>query len=173
MGFTIVDEYLICNSCSKSFKAEKVGGRHSNGAIKRKYLGKNIPYIFVKNTRCYPCMRKIENDYNPKKRIIIKKYEKTKTGFLVRVYRNMKSRVTGVQKNKHHLYKGKYLLPKEEFYEWSKSSEDFHWLFHIWENSNYERRLTPSIDRIDSNFGYQLNNMRWVPFHENCRNIKR
>ena len=32
-----------------------------------------------------------------------KKYEKTKKGFLMRLYRNMQSRVQGVQKKKHHL----------------------------------------------------------------------
>ena len=45
-----------------------------------------------------------------------KKYEKTKNGFLMRCYRNMKSRITGVQKQKAHLYVGKSLLEKELFY---------------------------------------------------------
>lgn len=47
-----------------------------------------------------------------------KRYEKTEAGFLMRMYRNMKSRVTGVQSKKAHLYKGKDLLAKEDFYEW-------------------------------------------------------
>lgn len=96
-------------------------------------------------------------------------YEKTKKGFLVRLYRNMKSRVEGVQKLKIHLYEGKYLLDKDVFYEWALSSEEYHSLFEAWENSNYERRLTPSVDRINSAYGYELNNIEWVPFHENCR----
>jgi len=98
-----------------------------------------------------------------------RKYEKTRSGFLVRLYRNMKSRVAGVNKNKAHLYKGKYLLGKEEFYAWSNSSIAFAALFNTWELSNYDRKLTPSVDRISSEGGYSLDNMEWVPFTENCR----
>ena len=98
-----------------------------------------------------------------------KKYEKTKKGFLVRLYRNMQSRVLGIQKSKHHLYAGKSLLAKDEFYEWALNNETFHNLFNQWELSNHERRLCPSVDRINSDLGYELNNMEWVEFHENCR----
>lgn len=98
----------------------------------------------------------------------VKKYEKTKPGFLMRCYRNMKSRITGVQSKKAHLYAGKDILSKEEFYSWSESSQTFHDLFTSWENSGYERRLTPSVDRIDSRHGYLIENMEWVPFFVNC-----
>jgi hypothetical protein len=98
-----------------------------------------------------------------------KKYEKTKQGFLVRLYRNMKSRIQGVQKAKAHLYVGKDLLPKEEFYTWALNNEIFHKLFKEWEDSGHERRLCPSVDRINPNEGYHLANMEWVQFHENCR----
>ena len=100
------------------------------------------------------------------------KYEKTKSGFLMRVYRNMKTRVNGNHK-KSHLYLNKELLNKETFYNWSLENNDFHNLFIVWENSEYKRVLTPSIDRIDSDYGYNLANMRWVTFSENCRNVKR
>lgn len=98
----------------------------------------------------------------------VKKYEKTKSGFLVRCYRNMKSRILGIQSKKSHLYSGKSLLTKEEFYLWSKSNQSFHDLFVAWETSGYERRLTPSVDRIDSRFGYDIANIEWVPFYINC-----
>lgn len=97
------------------------------------------------------------------------KYEKTKKGFLVRLYRNMKSRVEGVQKVKFYLYEGKEILDKNDFYEWALSSKEFHDLFQDWEESDYERRITPSVDRINSDIGYIIGNMEWVPFHENCR----
>ena len=100
--------------------------------------------------------------------VYTKRYEKTKSGFLVRLYRNMKSRVEGVQKLKSHLYQNKDLLPKEEFYEWAMGSMEFHRLFKSWEKSGYERRLTPSVDRIDSSQGYTTENMEWVEFHINC-----
>jgi hypothetical protein len=102
-----------------------------------------------------------------------KKYEKTPKGFLVRLYRNMQSRVTGVQKLKQHLYLGKSLLNRDDFYAWADSSLEFKKLFAEWELSNYTRTLTPSVDRIDSDLGYSLENMRWVTFSENCRNVRR
>ena len=98
-----------------------------------------------------------------------KKYEKTKSGFLMRLYRNMQSRVTGVQKLKYHLYGGKSLLSRDDFYLWAENNQVFHELFDIWEKSGYERRLTPSVDRINSEHGYEISNMEWIPFHENCR----
>lgn len=97
------------------------------------------------------------------------KYEKTKKGFLMREYRNMKSRVTGVQKQKAHLYLGKPLLPREMFYAWALASPEFHSLFKAWENSHYERVLCPSVDRMDSDKGYVLSNMEWVTHSENSR----
>lgn len=98
-----------------------------------------------------------------------KKYEKTKKGFLVRCYRNMLSRVTGVTKNKNHLYLGKEILDKKVFYEFSLSNNKFNKLFDYWESVDYERRLTPSIDRIDPKRGYSIDNIQWITFSENCR----
>lgn len=97
------------------------------------------------------------------------KYERTKKGKVMRIYRNMLSRVTGVQRQKFHLYQGKEILPKNEFYEWAISSKDFHSLFDAWVESGYERRLAPSVDRIDSSRGYEVGNMEWVTHSENSR----
>lgn len=98
-----------------------------------------------------------------------KKYEKTIPGFLMRLYRNMLSRTSGVQKDKYHLYVGCYLLSKVEFKEWAIHSEKFHSIFKVWEDSGYDRKLTPSVDRIDSSKGYELSNMEWVTHSENSR----
>ena len=92
----------------------------------------------------------------------IHKYEKTENGFLMRMYRNMKSRVTGVQQKKAHLYLGKELLNKEEFYEWAKCSPMFMVLFRQYKESGYEQKQAPTVDRLDSSKGYILDNMQWV-----------
>lgn len=97
-----------------------------------------------------------------------KRYEKTHKGFLMRLYRNMTSRVKGLQKAKSHLYEGKELLPREDFYAWAMPHPDFLALWDEWEASGHERRLTPSVDRIDPARGYTLDNMEWVPFYVNC-----
>lgn len=101
------------------------------------------------------------------KNVFTKKYEKTHNGFIMRLYRNMKSRITGVQKKCIHLYGGKDLLSKEEFYEWALSNDDFYRLFSVYEQSGYERSLAPSVDRIKTDKGYIVSNMRFITQGEN------
>lgn len=100
---------------------------------------------------------------------LTKKYEKTKKGFLMRMYRNMKSRIDGVQWQKAHLYSGKKLIDKNEFYDWVNNNSKFHELFDAYEKSGYDRKLAPSVDRIDSKIGYKLDNMELVTHSENSR----
>jgi len=98
-----------------------------------------------------------------------KKYEKTKGGKLMRTYRNMYTRVSGILKTKAHLYEGLDILDKEDFYKWSLSDYAFNILFDDWVSSGYDKKLSPSIDRIDTNYGYVLDNMRWLTHSENSR----
>lgn len=100
---------------------------------------------------------------------VTKKYEKTPNGFLMRMYRNMKSRVNGIQIQKYHLYKGKELLEKEDFYNWAKLNETFWKLYEDYKNSGFDRKLAPSVDRIDSSKGYIIDNMEFVTHSENSR----
>jgi hypothetical protein len=96
-------------------------------------------------------------------------YTKTVKGFVMRLYRNMKNRVTGVNKSRTHLYLGKDLLPLEEFYTFAFGSALFYQLFGAYKESGWDRKLAPSIDRIDSSKGYTLDNMEWVTMSENSR----
>lgn len=98
-----------------------------------------------------------------------RRYEKTPKGFLMRMYRNMQSRVRGIQKLKAHLYKGKKLLSRNDFYKWALSHKDFWLLFQTWQSSEYNRKLTPTVDRINPKLGYILENMEWVTHSENSR----
>ena len=98
-----------------------------------------------------------------------KKYEKTVNGFLVRKYRNMLSRVRGIQKNKAHLYKDLSILDKQTFYKWSKQNKSFWELYGEWVKSSYSRKLCPTVNRINSQRGYKLDNMEWITHSENSR----
>ena len=98
-----------------------------------------------------------------------KKYERTINGKLMRTYRNMQSRVVGVLKLKRHLYEGKEILSREEFYAWAKASPEFYRLFDGWVASGYRCGASPSVDRIDPSKGYVLSNMEWVTHSENSR----
>ena len=96
-----------------------------------------------------------------------KAYEKSPRGFLMRTYRNMKSRVTGVQHKKAHLYKGLPILDKDTFYAWSWDSHDFWRLYRRWVDSGFDRKLSPSINRINSKEGYLLGNIEWLTHSAN------
>lgn len=98
-----------------------------------------------------------------------KRYEKTENGFLMRMYRNMKSRVTGIQAKKAHLYQGKEILSKEDFYEWAKCSPMFRVLFKQYTDKGYQMKDAPTVDRLDSSLGYSLDNMQWVTHSVNSQ----
>jgi hypothetical protein len=85
----------------------------------------------------------------------------------MRSYRNMKSRVTGVQKKKAHLYMGLQILPKEDFYSWAHTDKEFHKLWRDWVASGFNQKLTPSVNRVDTSCGYCLENIEWLTFSEN------
>lgn len=98
---------------------------------------------------------------------VCRRYERTKKGFLVRLYRNMQSRISGIQRRKFHLYAGKDLVAREDFYAWALASQEYHSLFEEWERSGHQRRLSPSVDRKDSDLGYELANMQWLTHSQN------
>jgi hypothetical protein len=101
---------------------------------------------------------------------VTKKYEKTQSGFLMRAHRNMRSRALGIQKKKAHLYDHiTTVVTRQDFYAWSVGNPDLFRLWNEWLASGYDRKLTPSVDRIDSSGDYVLTNMRWITHSENSR----
>lgn len=87
----------------------------------------------------------------------------------MRLYRNMQSRITGVQKQKFHLYEGKELLNRNDFYNWAIDNSTFLQMFEVYKNSGFDRKFAPTVDRVDSSKGYILENMRWLTHSENSR----
>ena len=71
--------------------------------------------------------------------------------------------------NRKKVYTGKSLLDRDEFYSWALTHVVFQSLFENWEQSGYNRKLTPSVDRVNSGLGYTLENMEWVTHGENSR----
>jgi len=79
----------------------------------------------------------------------------------------MRKRVEGNKRN-HSGAEGKKLCSRKEFLSWcEKSRGRFEKIHTNWKDSGYERKLAPSIDRIDNDKGYIPSNMRWVTVSEN------
>ena len=132
-------------------------------------------FNYYKHSRiCKECKKESQRELRfVTNNIWTKRYEKTKKGFLVRMYRNMTSRVNGVQKKYSHLYGGLDIMPKQDFYDFALNNNKFHELFEQWENALYQRRLTPSIDRINAKFGYVLDNVQFLTLSENSSKTSR
>ena len=159
---------MPCKSCKKDRLVYGGIEKSSNGAyVWADVSGKKQSAI------CQECKNNSQKEKrrnSEERRKKDRSYELTPKGFIMRVYRNMKSRVSGVQKQKHHLYKGKYLLNKEDFYKWALSTDSkFHDLFLEYITSDRDRKKAPSVDRIDSSRGYEIDNMEWVTHSENSR----
>lgn len=156
----------ICIICKKDCFKFKTQER----LTKKEFKYRDQHGRLVRGRKCHSCsigaQRKSRLNSNNK---ITKKYEKTVDGFLMRSYRNIKSRCTGVQNRKAHLYLGMVFLDKPAFYNWANSNSDFLSLFKTWSNNDYDRKLTPSVDRIDSKKGYAIDNMRWITHSLNSK----
>ena len=64
-------------------------------------------------------------------------------------------------------------LSYTEFCEWwEENIEVFSKLYSQWVESNYNKKLAPSIDRITNKIGYEKNNMQWLTLSDNCKKQK-
>ena len=68
---------------------------------------------------------------------------------------------------KPHLYGGLPILPKEKFYAWSRANLDFWRLYRVWAAAEYDRKLSPSVNRIDTKKGYEIGNIEWITHSAN------
>jgi hypothetical protein len=88
--------------------------------------------------------------------------------FLSCVYSSMNQRVKGKNTSRPDLYMGLPILPRDIFYTWSKNHPDFLALYKRWFSNNFDRKLTPTVNRMNSSKGYVLGNIEWVTNSQNC-----
>lgn len=139
--------------------------------LKQFYTHKKMPDGYV--NKCIKCTKEYINHRRVADRAgdIKRKMESYrndyKTLWNVR-YHGMKTRVSGTSINKHRSSFGKELCSKKDFFHWcQKNINTFDILFANWKKFGYNRKFSPSIDRIKNNKGYTLDNIQWVTQQEN------
>lgn len=93
-------------------------------------------------------------------------------------YAGIKIRSTSLKLNIVHGYScyGKEYLNREEWLSWCFSEENykkFMVLYNNWVQSNFDEKLSPSVDRIDNNKGYKKSNLQWLTKSENSTKHKK
>ncbi len=84
--------------------------------------------------------------------------------YATKMYLAMKRRVRD-----HPSYKGLTVdFSRQEFGEFLKTTRYLQ-LRQAWQDAGYPRNLAPSVDRIDGNRGYSLDNIQIIPVIENIR----
>ncbi len=94
------------------------------------------------------------------KRISDIKYRHSKKGLVAKIYGHQKEKST----RRHHV-SPRY--DKQDLKDWLYAQPLFHHLFHLWEVSNYDIILIPSVDRIDDYEPYSFSNIKLTTWGKN------
>lgn len=89
------------------------------------------------------------------------------TSFLSALYTTIARRTRGDATKRPDLYRGLPIMPKEVFMSWAKNHPDFLRLYKQWVTADFDRRLTPSLNRMNSSRGYTLDNVNWLTNSQN------
>lgn len=88
--------------------------------------------------------------------------------FLRTRYTEIKQRCQNPKNRAYNHYKHCLICTREEFLCRFRDDPIFLNLFDNWKKSNYNTKLTPSVDRIDTKKGYTLDNMQFLTHSDNC-----
>lgn len=86
-------------------------------------------------------------------------------------YAHMLARQRGVASHQSNGALGKDICTPEEFMIWCKDFDNlniFLAIYFDWAANGFNRWDSPSIDRIDPEKGYSLDNLQWLSFSANC-----
>lgn len=89
-----------------------------------------------------------------------KEYFHSKEGLITRIYNHQKSS----SKKRNHQYP---FYTKQNLRDWLFNQNLFHKLFDNWVKSNFNRWVTPSVDRKNDNLPYFLDNIQLTTWRKN------
>lgn len=88
------------------------------------------------------------------------KYKRTKEGLIGRIYNSQVSSCI----TRNHVPPS---YTKQEFYDWCISQSTFHVLYDNWKRLDYQKKYSPSVDRIDDYVSYTMANIQLMTWGEN------
>ncbi len=91
------------------------------------------------------------------------KYRRTKLGLATTLWHHL------IRNSKHRNHDNPDFT-KYELLLWMETQTCFNKLFTDWQNSGYEKTLTPSIDRKNNSLNYSFENIQLVTWRENLDN---
>ena len=135
---------------------------------------KQLSEFYGVQGECKECTKKAVRKNYKQNREYYRKYDKHRQRYSIKriinhKYSMMKMSVEG---RNHHGRScvGKELCTKEEFLAWFKKTEvQFIKLYKVWKKSGFDRKLSPSVDRIDNSRGYSIDNIQWLTQSDNSK----
>lgn len=113
----------------------------------------------IEYNKKYRKTEKFKNYKNEKRRQNSKDFYKKPHG----MYNHMLARIKYNSKYKNR----KLLINKDDFINFVLNNESYKRIFKEWKDMNYEYVLTPTVDRINNNGDYSLDNIQILTLLEN------
>jgi hypothetical protein len=79
----------------------------------------------------------------------------------------MKDRTRGKSCANPKYWVGKSIITKDAFTNWARNHTVFLALYKQWFASDFDTKLTPTVNRMSSQRGYTFDNMEWVTMSQN------